>query len=217
MTVPSQSQENQVPVAEVTKQNDKEYNFAQLRKQLEEERQARLKLEESIKTKQVSITDDDDDDEPYVDKKRLKKTLDKTIPQIKEEAKAEIRAELKKELDEERRSNYLRENTDFQQVLQAENIQRFAERNPRVAEAMLRMPDTFERQQLLYEQIKAMGMHKKEEPKIQDTINKNLKSPYYRPTSETSPPYAATGDFSETGQKNAYQKMQELIKNKRAM
>jgi hypothetical protein len=224
MSTPTQNQEAQIPTPDAVKQAEKEHNFSQFKKlmekKFEEEQQARMKLEQELKAaRQPNRSDDDDDndDEPYVDKRKLNKVLAKFEEKFdkKVDEKAEQKARML--IHEERKESYLRENNDFQQVLQSENIQRFAEKHPNIAKAMLNMPDTFERQQLLYEQIKAMGMHKKEEPKIQDTINKNLKSPYYRPTSESSPPYAAMGDFSEGGQKNAYQKMQELIKNKRAM
>lgn len=218
MTAQTPPQEQQAVPAETPKQNDKEYNFAQLRKQLDEERQARLKLEESVKAaKQTPRVEEEDDDEPYVDRKKLNRELSK----IKDEfdQKIDQRAEQKARLlvEEERRNSYLREKSDFQQVLSSENLQRFAEKHPEVAQAMLRMPDTFERQQLLYEQMKALNVHKKEEPKIQDTINKNMRSPYYRPTSESAPPYASTGDFSPSGQKNAYAKMKDLINNRRAL
>jgi hypothetical protein len=105
----------------------------------------------------------------------------------------------------------VKQNSDFQQVLSPENIQQFAEKHPAIAERMLRMPDNFDRQALLYEQIKAFQSEKKDtKPSIQQTIEQNKRSPYYQPSGVGSSPYAQTGDFSPAGQKNAYAKLMEL-------
>jgi hypothetical protein len=55
-------------------------------------------------------------------------------------------------------------------------------------------------------------LHKPPEakPSIQETIDKNRKGPFYQPTGVGTAPYAGGGDFSPTGQKSAYDKMQEL-------
>lgn len=226
MTVPTTSQENQASPAqaEAQKPNDKEYNFAQVRKQLEQERQARMqaeekasRLEQEQKQARKPYKDDDDDEEdssnePYVDHKTLKKQLKKALPQIKEETKKELREEVRREFEQEKQQSYVKQNPDFTQVLTEENIQKFAEKHPSIAERMLRMPDNFDRQALLYEQIKALQLHKKEEPQqtIQKTIDNNRKSPYYQPSGVGTSPYAAVGDFSPAGQKNAYAKLQEM-------
>jgi hypothetical protein len=204
---------------------DKEYNFAQIRKQLEAEREARLQAEaraaQAEKTAQernVSKDDDDDrDDEPYVDHKRLQKKLanfEKNIEQ-KIEQKAEQKARML--IEEERKTSYMKDNNDFDKVMSPEVIQKFAERHPRLAENILRMPDGFDRQKLVYENIKALGLDKPEAkaPSIQDKINANMKSPYYQPSGVGSAPYNSAGDFSDAGQKNAYQKMKDLQKTLR--
>jgi hypothetical protein len=74
------------------------------------------------------------------------------------------------------------------------------------------MPEGFERQKLVYKNIKALGLHKPEEkaPSIQDKVDANRRSPYYQPSGVGSAPYAPVGDFSANGQKAAYEKMQEL-------
>ena len=84
--------------------------------------------------------------------------------------------------------------------------------NPELAESILEMPEGFERQKLVYKNIKALGLHKPAEKQasIQDKIDANRRSPYYQPTGVSAGPYAGTGDFSKSGQKNAYDKMQQL-------
>lgn len=215
MTIPSS--ENQDQVTE-QKRNDSEYNFAQLRKKLEQEQQARLqaeeraaKLEQLAQNRAASQDDDDDDDgEPYIDRKRLKKEFSKVVPRLKEETKLDVRQEVQKAIQQERQQAWMRSNPDFYEVMN--HAQKLADKDPELAETILEMPEGFERNKLVYKNIKALGLHKKEEPKssIQETIDKNRRSPYYQPTGVGSAPYASAGDFSPSGQKSSYDKMKEL-------
>ncbi len=216
----------QVPSQEAPK--TAEYNFAQMRKNLENEQKARQAAEERLaqleQEKQQKFKaslpykdDDDDDAEPYVDHKKL----NKKFAQFEEsfEKKVDARAEQKARsmIEQERQASFLKQNPDFNQVLSPEMLQKFVEKHPDIAEPMLDMPDNFSRQKLLYQNIKALGLNKPTPtgPTIQETIDKNRKSPYYQPSGGNTPPYASQGDFSPGGQKNAYQKMQELISNRR--
>jgi hypothetical protein len=216
MSVPA---EQQKPVSEQPveqKQSDKEYNFAQIRKQLEQERAARVQAEEKAAqlmqqhAQKQHVEDDDGDDEPYIDRKRLKKELGKVVQQTSTDTDQKINNAVQKALAEERRNQWMKNNPDFYEVMN--HAQKFAEKDPELAETILEMPDTFERQKLVYKNIKALGLHKKEEPKstIQDTVNRNQRNPYYQPSGIGTAPYGATADFSEAGQKNSYQKMKEL-------
>ncbi len=216
----SAPQENQVQnTNETPKQSDKELNFraleAKYQRQLEAERAARLeaekKAQEFEQRKQQNSDEDDDDNEPYVDKRKLNKTLNKfgqntqtEIQKAMELAKQKAKEELKQEL-------WLEQNPDFYDVLQ--HAEKFAQKAPRLAETILRMPEGFERQKLVYENIKTLGVDKPEQKvsSIQEKIDANKRSPYYQPSGVGSAPYGAgMGDFSAAGQKNAYAKLQEL-------
>jgi hypothetical protein len=213
------------PAQTEQKQSDQAYNFAQMRKQIEQEKAARVAAEEKTarleaehsKMKTPVRDDDEDDSEPYIDQKKL----NKRFAQFEEtfEKKVDARAEQKARnmIEQERQSSFLKQNPDFQQILSPELIQKFAEKHPEIAEPMLDMPDNFSRQKLLYQNIKALGLHRPAAatPSIQETIDKNRRSPFYQPTGGNTPPYAGQGDFSAAGQKNAYAKMKELIANKR--
>jgi hypothetical protein len=203
-------------------QKDQEVNFQKIRKQLEQERsekqqmQQRLaELEKSHSQKQqaqFSSDDDDESGEPYVDHKRLEKKFKKFESSLDEKIDQKAEQKARMMIEQDRQQNYVKTNPDFQDTLTQENIQKFAEKHPAIAERMLRMPDNFDRQALLYEQIKALQVNKKEEPKpsVQQTIDANRRSPFYQPTGVGTSPYAQTGDFSPAGQKNAYAKLQEL-------
>lgn len=201
--------------------NDKEYNFAQIRKQLEQERQAKNEMEQKtiLMARQLEelqsrsqIEEPDSNDEPYVDHKALEKKLSKWEQKI--DQKIDKRAEEKARalVNAEKKTQYLKTNNDFNDVLNMENIQKFAEKYPQLAEGILGMPDDFERQKLVYENIKALNVHKKEEIKnpIQEVVNNNRKNLYYTPSGSAAPAYAGQGDFSPAGQKNAYDKLLEL-------
>jgi len=84
--------------------------------------------------------------------------------------------------------------------------------DPELAESILEMPEGFERQKLVYKNIKALGIHKPamKEPSIQEKVDANRRSPYYQPSGVSTAPYSQVGDFSNTGQKQAYEKMQQL-------
>jgi len=223
MTVTTQESQAQ---SQEQKPNDKEYNFRAIEAKLQQERAARIQaekekeevkkmLEESVSRKSLPAEYDDDDNEPYVDKKKLnkfgdilKQTTQSEIQKGMAQAKAQAKEEIKQEM-------YLESNPDFFNVLQ--HAEKFAEKNPKLAESILRMPEGFERQRLVYENIKALGVDQpeKKQPSIQDKIDANRRSPYYQPTGVGAAPYSNGGDFSPSGQKNAYQKMQELKKQLR--
>jgi hypothetical protein len=221
-TMTVSASENQT---EQSKQNDKETNFRLQEKALHEKyerilaqeraEKAQLAKELDERSRQHSKEDDDDDSEPYVDHKRLNKKLAKFGEQTQRQTQTEIQTAVHKALAEERKQNWLKNNTDFVEVLK--HADKFAEKDPELAESILEMPEGFERQKLVYKNIKALGLHKPEakQPSIQEKIDANRRSPYYQPSSVGSAPYASAGDFSPSGQKNAYDKMQDLKKTLR--
>jgi len=199
------------------KPSDKELNFraleAKYQRQLEAERAGRLEAEriaQEATNKRSLPVDEEDDSEPYVDHKKLRKEQAKFGQQIKQETQQEIKSAVQQALSEERKQNWIKNNPDFYEVLQ--HADKFAQKDPELAETILEMPDTFERQKLVYKNIKAFGVHKPEvkQPSIQEKVDANRRSPYYQPSGVGAAPYAQVGDFSTHGQKDAYNKMQEL-------
>jgi len=209
-----------------TVKSDIEQNLAKQRlyyeNKLLQERRAREEAERraqelsSIKQKHVE-EDDDDDDEPYVDRRKLTKTLSKFSQQTRQETQSEIQKAVQMALNEERKQGWLKQNNDFYDVMA--HAEKLAQKDPELAEAILAMPDTFERQKLVYKNIKSMGLHLPPEEKkndVQDRINKNRQSPNYHPSNIPTSPYnTVVGDFSEAGRKAAYERVQALKKNLR--
>lgn len=199
--------------------NDKELNFRALeqkyQRQLEQERQARMEAErlaqEAMLARQ-NIADDEDEDEsePYVNKKKLKKEQDRFGRQIKQETQSEIQKAVQSAIQKERTDNWLKQNPDFEDVLQ--HAEKFYQYDQELAESILTMPNTFERQKIVYKNIKALGLHKEKqkEPSVQDKIDANRRGPFYQPSNVGTSPYSPQADYSKSGQKEAYEKMQQM-------
>jgi hypothetical protein len=196
--------------------SDKELNFRRLEQtyeqRLAQERAEKEQLRKELEERSKAPVDDDDDGEPYIDKKKLNKTLNRYDQQAKQETKTEIQRAVQDALINERRQNWIKNNPDFYEVLK--HADKFAEHDPELAETILEMPEGFERQKLVYNNIKALGIHQPAKPAqtIQEKVDANRKSPYYQPSGVGTAPYAQVGDFSATGQKQAYEKMQALKK-----
>ena len=208
-----------------TENKSAEYNFQQIRKQLENERYAREQAEirakqyekeiDEYKSSQTKSKSEEDEsyDDPYIDRKTLDKRfktlesdIDKRIDQ-----KAEEKARLM--LEQDRQATFLRDNKDFEKVMSAEMLQKFVDTYPDVAEGILQnMPDDFNRQKHVYKTIKSLKLHLKPEEteSIEKTIQKNQKSGLYQPSNVAPSPFKSTGDFSKQGQKQAYEQMEEL-------
>lgn len=217
-------QENLVQTHEAQKKAEEETNLVKQRKhyerQLEQERQARemaelraAQIEKEAQARKSALDDSDDDDEPYVDHKKLAKKLSSFEANMEKKIEQKAEEKARKLLEQDRQAQWLRNNPDFEEVM--EHAQKFYEKDRNLAENILQMPEGFERQKLAYHTIKALGIHKKEEPKanIQETIDKNRRSPYYQPSGVGTAPYGVFNlgrDVSPAEGKNAYAKLQEL-------
>lgn len=220
MTIPNSEQAKETP-----KENDAAHNFELLRKKLEASEKAKNAAElknaayekeiqsaANKKVRDIDPLDEDPYDEPYVDERRLNKKLAKFEERFDKRVDEKAEAKARSMLEQERNSNFLKQNTDFAEVLSPDVIEKFAKKHPEMAEPMLEMPDSFARQKLLYQAIKVSGVHKNTPPppSIQETIEKNRKGAFYQPTGVNAAPYAGGGDYSESGMKNAYEKVKEL-------
>jgi hypothetical protein len=207
--------ESPTPQVEV---NDKERNFRQLeakyQRELEKARNANVELERQMQQVQAKIQpqhEEEETDDPYVDHKRLNRTL--TSFEKRMEEKIEKMAETKASQMMEQKSvqDWLKRNPDFQTVMD-NHANKLWDVDPELADSILTMPDNFERQKIVYRNVKSLGLDKpaQKAPSIQDKIDANRRSPYYQPTGIASTPYQSQGDFSQAGQANAYKKMQEM-------
>lgn len=203
--------ENSVNQNIENKPSDKELNFRALERRTQEAERRAQEAERALQERsQLSHQDDEDDSEPYVDHKKLNKKLAKHDEHTRKQTSAQINEAVHYAIKEERRANWLKSNPDFYETLKY--AEKFAEADPELAETILEMPEGFERQKLVYKNIKALGLHKPppKEMSVQEKIEANRRGPYYQPTGTGAAPYQSSGDFSPQGQKEAYNKMQEL-------
>lgn len=217
------TENTQTSQVEQPKQNDKELNFraleAKYQRQLEQERAARMEAERMAKEalEKKHVVDDDDEEEPYVGHKKLNKALNNFGQQNKTEIQKAMEAAKQAAKEEIKNEMWLENNSDFEEVMK--HAEKLALKSPRIAQSILSMPDSFDRQKLVYENIKLLGLDKPEQKQssIQDKVDANRKSPYYQPSGIAAAPYnSAAGDFSEAGKKNAYAKLQEMLRNRKS-
>lgn len=200
------------------KVDSKEYNFQAMRKQIEKERLERAEIEkrandmaqELERLKKSPVDDDDDSSDPYVDHKRLEKKLSRFGENTENKIKNSMEATRNAVKDEIRQELWIENNPDFFEILQ--HADKLAQKSPKLAEAILRMPDNFDRQKLVYQNIKEFGLDKPEarQQSMQEKIDSNKRGIFYQPTGIGNAPNEFSGDYSKNGQKQAYDKMLEL-------
>lgn len=203
---------------EEVRQDTSEINLVKQRqfyeRKLAEERAAREDAERKAQEALQRIpqqVEEEEDSEPYVDHKKLAKKLAKfeeqsykktrqDLEQTKESVKQEIRNEM-----------WLEQHPDFEDILQ--HAGKLYEKDVALANSILAMPDSFARKQLVYNNIKALGLHQpaRKESSIQEQVDSKQRGAFYQPTGIGTAPYnQAPGDFSPTGQKTAYDYIQSL-------
>jgi len=217
--------ENQVVnQVQENKPSDKEINFRRVEEKArrdKEEMQARIdEMERKLQEARKPYKDDDEDDnddEPYVGHKRLEKKLSSFERKMEEKIDRKAEEKARMMIDRKDEEDWIKQNADFGDVLKEENLVKLVNKAPGLAESIKRMPDGIEKQKLVYNTIKTMGLDKPEtkQPSIQEKIDANRRSPYYQPSGVGAAPYNSVGDFSESGQKNAYSKMKDLQKRLR--
>lgn len=213
MSIPQENINN--TQQEQPKIDNKEFNFRQLEKEfnrkLAEEREARIALERQLAERDVPT---DDDSDPYVDTKKLEKKLNAFGQDQHQKIKNEIKREMQTAFDEERKNQWLKNNGDFYEVMS--HAQKLADADPELAETILRMPEGFEREKLVYKTIKSHGYHKPAptQPSAQEMIDKNRRGAFYQPSDVAAPPYGvfSSGARNVSAQegKNLYAQMKSM-------
>ena len=209
MTEPEQQEDN------------KAYNFrqqeARFKAELDQIMSQKAQLEKQVEalSRQKEVEEEEVDPEPYVDHKKLNKTLQKYGQSTQSEIQKAMEIAKQAAKEEIRQEMWLQQNPDFFDTMK--HAEKFAMKAPQLADVILKMPEGFERQKLVYNNIKALGIDQPEKKpsEIQAKIDANKRSPYDQPSGVGTSPYSQVGDFSPTGQKAAYDKVQELKRNLR--
>ena len=220
MSSEASAKQTEEQTQEIKKSNDAEINFAKMRKKMEEIEKSKLEAEaraqmlekelENARKSKESVDEDVPSDEPYVDERRLQKKFDRFEREFSKKVDEKAEQKARKAIEDFQNQMFLKQNPDFFDILSVEMIDKLKNQNPEVAEHISQMPDTPERQKLLYHNIKALGLHKPQQPSIQDTIDRNKQTAAYMPSGVAGSPYISGSDFSEAGKKSAFDKVQQL-------
>lgn len=227
VTAPPATETTQEP-----KSQTKELNFERLRKEnerlaqhAEAERQARLKIESEIAAWRQHYEasrneEEDESDEPYIDRKTFKKQLSRLEKQLEEKIDKKAEEKARTLLEEAQKKDFAyklkSEYRDFDEVLNSETAEKFSQQHPELAQEVLSIPDEYQRRKMAYQMIKSIGLHKKEDAvkaSAQAKIDANLRNPYFHAGAIANGSQLPIGDFSEAGQKAAYEKMKALMRN----
>lgn len=202
-------------------------NFAELRSIAESAKQENLQLKQRLQQLEEAVkkvpapSHEDGDDEPYVDQKRLSREMGKLKESFSSEIDKKAEEKARALIEEERRKDYLEANKDFYDVLQKEELQKFIDSQPNLVKRLEKMPDNFERQQLVYEMIKSFKDLRPSQPQAPAAPKSQLAQAFdgrkaqmaYQPGGSSGGPFQSIGDFSQGGMKNAYDRFMSLKKS----
>ena len=206
--------------------SNKELNFRRLEAAREADREARTRAEmeaEMLKREMAEIkqmlqpkeSDPLDDVEDYVDPARLRAKLEKERTAFERKAK-EIAKNTYEEIERSRveneKKNFMqklhKDFPDFDQVMNESNILALEKSDPVFLEAVLAVPDDYERRRMTYNKIK--GMRPKEEKKsIQERVVENQQNSYYTSTGFAAPTAVEFDLNSREAREAAYAKLKQ--------
>lgn len=217
---PEQQVEQQESPATSQAQEQKEYNYRMLREKAERAEQRAAELERQFalqqQRSQESAAEDEDfgiSDDDYVDGKNLKKVVNKLKNEVRDTRKKlqeanEIRAV--KDAEDQLRNRF----SDFSEVLDPENVKRFAALYPREFNSITSHPDHYGRGLAAYNIIKNSGIIQKPNDETA-RLEANRSKPKSAATVSPSPadtPLTRVGDYdrrvlTEERRKQLYQEM----------
>lgn len=207
------------------KENSKEYNFAAIRKALEEankradnmtqEKEELAHRMAALESRLTPKETEEDDDEPYLETRKFKKEMSKLKNEFEQEHQ-KMKKSWENTQQEEKRQMFLKEHPDFNEVLNEESVIKFATDHPELAEPIANLPNNFDRQKLMFQQIKFLNKKEQTQSNIQESVNQRQRGPFYQPTGVGNAPSGGyQGDFSEEGKKKAWEKMKQMQKTLR--
>lgn len=142
--VSTQAQGNQP-----SKRSDAEYNFAELRRQRERDREELAQLKAELNRMQSPQRNEEDDiginDDDLIEGKHLK-NLYKEIKQLKSEQKAKESSQIEKMIQ--------LQFPDYYSVVSKENLEFLEQTDPELAESLLYYPDEYKKRAAAYKLIK---------------------------------------------------------------
>lgn len=207
------------------KQDDREVNFAALRKknesleaQLQEQGQMVQKQQQMIEQMQVRSNPDRDEfdslpDDELIDKAKMKRIREKDREHFLKEAEQVARKTYEK-IDSENFASKLKyAYPDYDEVVNAANAEKLQEKDPEFMSLLAEVKDDFKRREMAYKKMKKLAQVQ-EQPKVkaQDVVNENRQAGgnFYTPSGQgpMNNPYAFEFDVrNKEAREKAYQKL----------
>lgn len=217
-----QAPANPEPVEQ--KPDNKEFNFRRLEQSRDEEMRKRVEAEkereylkrelEQIKTMLQPKEEDPlasiDPYDPKSVQAGISKTLEIERKKILKEAEEVVRQNLERTKKEDRVNSLRYEHSDYDQVMNEQNIAKLGDLQPELVESLLEVQDEYKRRKLAYQAIKKHIVAKPEpRASIKEKVEENKANPYFIPASHGNPPVKGI-DFdmqSKDARKQAYEKL----------
>jgi len=212
------------------KQDDREVNFAALRKktealeaQLQEKEQLFQKQQAMLEQMQAKLqpTLDEFDALPndeLIDKARLQRIREKDRENFRKEAEAVAR-QTYAQLDNENFAQKLKfAYPDYDEVVNSANAEKLQEKDPEFMSLLAEVKDEFKRREMAYKKMKKLAsLEEKPKVKAQDVVDENRKiaGNYFSPSGQgpMNNPYAFEFDVRNPQAKSqAYQKLKAAQK-----
>lgn len=180
-----------------------EMQAEQLKREMEE-------IKQMLKPKEVDPLDEVED---YVDVQRLKAKLEKEREAFRKEAiKAanEVYENKKKEDDQKNVIPKLKSQfSDYDQVMNEDNLMRLEQENPEFLEAVLDIKDDYKRRKLTYDYLKKSVNVAPAEPSIKHKVEENQRNPYYFESGSGTPIALDFDVKSPQARQQAYDKLKQ--------
>jgi hypothetical protein len=199
--------------------DNKELNFRRLEAERQKDREARLraeweaqqlktemqKMQEMLKPKEKDPLDDEDLDPDL--RSKLQQIRERDRQEFLKASRDIARQTFEEEKGRDKRENPVgvlkKEFSDYDSYMNEDTIRELEESHPEFTQALLNMPDEYERRKLAYNYVKKIKSQKPS-TSIQDKVKENQQNPYYTPASAGTPSAADFDIRSPAARQAAY-------------
>lgn len=208
------------PAPAAPESSDRDVNFRRLEAAREQEREARIRAElhnqhmqkelENIKQMLQPAEKDPLDDVDEYDPAAMKAMRERERERNRREAETIAKKTYEKMDAERNQKNYLSrlksEHGDYDQVMNENSIVNLEKSDPVFVQAVLKIPDEYERRKITYDRLKAINSQS-QAPSIKEKVAENASNPYYIPPGSGTPAAVDYDLKSPQARQQAYERL----------
>lgn len=220
---------NQATTQAQAKQDDREINFAALRKKTEALEQELAKRDEVLRRQEQALSEmqnrfnptrdefDSLPDDELLDKAKFKRLIEKERSTLRKEAE-EIARQTYMKIDSENYQQKLYQSfPDYDQVVNSANAEKLQEKDPEFMSLLAEVKDEYKRREMAYKKMKKLAQEAAPKVKAQDVVNENRQAAgsYYSPGGQgpSANPYAFEFDVRNSeARTKAYERLKAAQK-----